>query len=138
MEGRSADVRSEHRGGSGRGGGTWYVVTSVPLQGVSELHSVDIRPRWRRRGAVETAEDFERCFAVNDAGYPLRDGWLNERVRRAIAHFYALELPLYLLSIEEGRLIHRSPLSLRQIDGALLRDLLARQVAVAEALERVL
>lgn len=138
VEGRAFDVLYQHRGGRGQAVGAWYLVTSVPLQGVSELHSTDIRSRRKVRGAVESPKAFEKHFKVNDAGYPLRDGWLNERVRTAIAHFYAVELPLYLLSIEEARLVHRSPLSLGSIDGSSLRELLTRQAAVAAALERVL
>lgn len=132
-------MRCQHIGGSGSEGRGWTVVTEVPLQGVSELHSADILPRMRLRRDVEALEsDFDRNFKVRDAGYPLRDGRLNGRVRGAIAHFYALELPLDRLSIEEARLIHRSSLPLQRFDGAILRELLTRQVAVAAALERAL
>jgi hypothetical protein len=134
MDGRRLEVRCQHIGKRG-----WFVVTEVPLQGVSELHSADILPRWKLRRGTEThGSDFDRHFKVQDAGYPLRDGWLTERVRGVIAHFYALDLPLDRLSIEEARLIHRSRLPPGRFDGAILRELLTRQVAVAAALERAL
>lgn len=140
MDGRRLEVRCQHIGGSGSGGRGWSVVTEVPLrQGVSELHIADILPRWRLRRGTETPEsDFDRHFRVHDAGFPLRDGWLTKRVREAIAHFYALDLPLDRLSIEEARLIHRSRLPPGRFDSAILRELLTRQVAVAAALERAL
>jgi len=140
IDGRTFDVRFQHIGRNS-GGWTpdWYVVTETALQGVSDLHSAEIRARGRRPGAVEPREsDFEKHFAVRDAGYPLRQGWLNERTRGAIYHFYALELPPDPLGIEEGRLIHRARLPVRRLDGALLRELLTRQGAVAAALERAL
>ena len=133
-------MRFQHIGRNS-GGWTpdWYVVTETALQGVSDLHSAEIRARGRRPGAVEPREsDFEEHFTVRDAGYPLRQGWLNDRVRGAIYHFYALELPPDPLGIEEGRLIHRAHLPVRRLDGALLRELLTRQAAVAAALERAL
>jgi hypothetical protein len=142
VDGRAFDVRYQHIGrGVGSGGWTpdWYVVTEVPLQGVSELHSAEIRARGRRPRVVDPHDpDFEKYFTVRDAGYPLRQGWLNGRVRGAIAHFYAFELPLDPLGIEEGRLIHRAHVPVQRLDGGLLRDLLTRQVAVADALERAL
>jgi hypothetical protein len=140
IDGRTFDVRFQHIGRNS-GGWTpdWYVVTETALQGVSDLHSAEIRARGRRPGAVEPREsDFEKHFTLRDAGYPLRQGWLNDRVRGAIYHFYALELPPDPLGIEEGRLIHRAHLPVRRLDGALLRELLTRQAAVAAALERAL
>jgi len=138
IAGRRFDVRLQHIGrGSGRGGGGWYVVTRVALQGVSELHSVDIRPRFRRLLGGEP-RGFEEDFTLIDAGYPLRAGWLTDRVRGAIASFYALELTPDPLVIEEGRLIHRAHLPVQRFDGPLLRELLTRQAAVAAALEQAL
>jgi hypothetical protein len=140
--GQAFDVRYQYIGKGGGGGGWtagWYVVTEVPLQGVSELHSAEIRARAGRPRVIDArGSDFERNFTVRDAGFPLRDGWLNDPVRGAIAHFYALELTLDPLAIEEGRLIHRAHLPLRRLDSAILRELLTRQVAVAAALERTL
>jgi hypothetical protein len=143
IDGRTFDVRFQHIGGGGSGGGgwtpDWYVVTETALQGVSDLHSAEIRARGWRPGVAEPREsDFEKHFTVRDAGYPLRQGWLNDRVRGAIYHFYALELPPDPLGIEEGSLIHRAHLPVRRLDGALLRELLTRQGAVAAALERAL
>jgi hypothetical protein len=142
VDGRTFDVRYQHIGrGVGSGGWTpgWYVVTEVPLQGVSELHSAEIRARARRPRDIDPHDpDFEKYFTVRDAGYPLRQGWLTGRMRGAIAHFYAFELPLAPLGIEEGRLIHRAHVPVRRLDGALLRELLTRQAAVADALERAL
>lgn len=134
IDSRTFEVRLQHRGKRG-----WYFVTEVSLQGVSDLHSTDIRPRRRRPQVVDPQDpDFGKYFTVHDAGYPLREGWLNDRVRAAIAHFYALDLPLDPLSIEEGRLVHRSHLPVQRFSGDLLRDLLTRQGAVAAVLEQVL
>jgi hypothetical protein len=138
---RMFDVRLQHlgRGSGSSGAGSWYVITEVALQGVSDLHSTDIRPRWRRPKVVDPQDpDFGKYFTVHDAGYPLREGWLNNRVRTAIAHFYALDLPLDRLNIEEGRLIHRSFLPVKRFSGESLRELLTRQGAVAATLEQAL
>ena len=137
--GRPFDVRLQRIGrstGSSSSSG-WRLVTGIPMSGVSELHSVQIRRRVGRRRAIDPS-DFERHFKVHDLGYPLRPGWLSDRVRGAIAHFYALELPLDSLSIEEGKLVHRGSLSLRKLDVAELRELLLRQEALAATLERAL
>lgn len=138
IAGRMFDVRLQHlRTGSGKSAGGWYVVTRVALQGVSELHSADIRPRLRRILGGKP-RGFEEDFTLIDAGYPLRAGWLTDRVRGAIAHFYALELPPDPLVIEEGRLVHRARGPVQRFDGPLLRELLTRQAAVAAALEQAL
>jgi hypothetical protein len=141
IDGRAFDVRTQYISGVGTLGLSpgWYLVTETPLQGVSELHSAEIRARGRRPRVIDPRDsDFERHFTVRDEGFPLRDGWLDDGVRGAIAHFYALELPLGPLAIERGRLIHRADLPLRRLDGAILRELLTRQAAVAAALERAL
>jgi hypothetical protein len=140
IDGRMFDVRLRHIGrGSGNWAPGWCVITGVALRGVPDIHSAEIRPRMRRPRAVDPRDpDFEKHFPVLDAGYPLRQGWLNDRVRGAIAHFYALELPLDPLILEEGRLIHRSLLPVQRFDGTNLRELLTRQSAVAAALERAL
>ena len=69
---------------------------------------------------------------------PLRTGWLGPRVRAALAGFYALDLPLMDLDLEEARLVHRGYEPLLGIGGEALRELLGRQVELAEALERAL
>ncbi len=137
--GRTFEVRLQHIGpgiGSERSLG-WSVITMVRLQGVSELHSVDIRPRARRLLGGK-ARGFEQDFTVVDAGYPLRAGWLDDRVRAALDHLYALDRPPDTLVIEEGRLLHRAQVPVQRFDGPLLRELLTRQAAVAAALERAL
>jgi hypothetical protein len=141
IDGRTFDVRLQHRGrgSNSKGPGSWYVVTEVTLQGVSDLHSADIRARWRRPKIVDPRDpEFGKYFTVFEAGYPLREGWLNHEVRSAIAHFYALDLPLDPLSIEEGRLIHRALLPVKRFSREILRELLTRQGAMATALERAL
>lgn len=139
MEGRTIDVRYQHIGRAvGSGGWTpgWYLVTDTVLEGVSDLHSAEIRPRGRRPKAVDPDDpEFAKYFPLRDSGYPLREGWLNPRMRSAISQFYALELSLDPLLIEEGRLIHRSHLPVRRFSADDLRQLLARQSAVAAALE---
>jgi hypothetical protein len=141
VEGRPVEVR-HHNQGRGLGMESspgWQLLTVVPLRGVSELHSARIRPRLGRRRAVDPRdEDFERRFVVQDFGMPLRAGWLAPRVRAALAGFYALELPLAALDLEEARLVHRGGEALLGIGGDALRELLARQVALAEALERAI
>lgn len=139
VDGREVEVRHQH---FGRGVGAssspgWQVLTSVPLRGVSELHSAQIAPRFGRRRPIDPSdEDFARRFRIHDLGMPLRAGWLGPRVRAALAHFYALELPLALLDLEEARLVHRGSEALLRVGGDRLRELLVRQVALAEALER--
>ena len=141
LEGRSVDVRHQHFGGGmgSSSGPGWQVLTSVPLRDVSQLHSARIAPRLGRRRPIDPRdEDFEGRFRIQDFGMPLRQGWLGPRVRAALAHFYALELPLAAVDVEEGRLVHRGSEALLRADGAAVRELLARQVALAEALERAL
>lgn len=141
VDGRPVEVRHQHHG---RGVGMessagWQVITAVPLRGVSQLHSARIRPRLGRRRPVDPRDaDFERRFVVQDFGMPLRAGWLTPRVRAALAGFYALDLPLAALDLEEARLVHRGSERLLGVDGVALREMLARQVALAEALERAL
>lgn len=135
------EVRMQHIGGgdSNAGSSGWHVVSELRLQGVSELHSADIRRRsWRRRIVEADAAEFETHFEIRDAGLPLRNGWLNPGMRETIVRFFALGLSNDPLSIENARLIHRSRLALRKFDGAALRELLTRQFAVAAALERTL
>ncbi len=142
MDGRMFDVRFQHIGRAvGSGGWTpgWYIVTDAALQGVSDLHSAEIRPRGRRPKVVDPEDpEFAKYFPVRDAGYPLREGWLNKRMRGAISHFYAMELPLNPVVIEESRLIHRSHLPVRRFSAEALREILVRQAAVGAALERTL
>jgi hypothetical protein len=141
VDGRALEVRYQHLGRAvGAGGWTpdWYLITEIPLKGVSELHSADIRPRSRRTKLDPDDPGFAEHIRVRDFGYPLREGWLNARTRRALADFYALDLPLDSLNIEAARLVHRMHDPIRKIDGPGVRDLLARQVAVASALEQAL
>lgn len=139
VEGRTFDVRLQHLGGGmgSRSGPGWCVITAATLRGVSELHSAEVRPRARLVFGGE-ARDFGKDFQVIDAGYPLREGWLDDRVRGAILRFYELGLPAGPLLIEEGRLLHRGPFPVERLAGERLRDLLTRQAAVAAALERAL
>lgn len=72
--GRTFDVRCQHIGkGIGVGGWCspgWYVVTEVPLQGVSALHSAEIQPRTRRSRVIDPRDsDFGKYFTVRDAGF---------------------------------------------------------------------
>ena len=133
--GRDFTVR--HRLSYKRG---WATLSETPLAGVSQLHAVDVRPRFgaRMRGAGTDDGDFAKGFVVHDLGMPLRDGWQTARVTNAIRHFFAHELAAGTLSLEEGRLVHRGGGDLRRYDGRALHELLARQAALAEALERVL
>ena len=119
-------------------GGGWVVFTELPLDGVSQLHAVDVRRRLGRHPVDPRDADFARHFAVHDLGMPLRDGWMTPRVRGALAHFFAHELATGTLSIEEGRLVHRGFAPLRRYTPLALRELLGRHAALAAALERSL
>lgn len=139
IDGRTFEVRHQYiSGATGAGWAAgWYLVTQTDLQGVSDLHSFEIRAHTRRGQVIDPYDpEFEKHFTVRDSGYPPREGWLKQRVRTAIAHFYALDLRLDPLSVEEGRLVHRSHLAVKRFDGDLLRELLTRQGAVAAVLEQ--
>lgn len=141
INGRTFEVRHQYiSGATGAGWAAgWYLVTQTDLQGVSDLHSFEIRARTRRGQVIDPYDpEFEKRFTVRDSGYPPREGWLNQRVRAAIAEFYALDLPLNPLSVEEGRLVHRSHLSVKRFSDDVLRELLVQQGAVAAVLEQVL
>lgn len=142
LDGRVFDIRHQHIGGrSGAGGWApdWYLVTATRLRNVSDLHCADIRPRGRPTTLLESSPTaFERHFSVRDTGYPLRNGWLTEHTRSGISEFYALDLPLEPLAIEEATLVHQSRHLLRRLQAVDLRELLIRQAAVASALEAAL
>ncbi len=144
VSGRAVEVRYQHIGGSSVSGWTpdWYLVTVIPLRGVRDVHSVEIRPRSSRarRGEASPGStlEFERDFEIRDQGYPLTQGWATEPTRDAIYAFHSQGLPLELLSIEEARLVHRTRTPLSRFEGEGLRLLLTRQAAVADALERAL
>jgi hypothetical protein len=138
VEGRAIEVLYQHIGGRTGVGWTsdWYLVTTVPLHGISELHSAGIHLRTRRSRLGNPSEaEFKENFSVRDEGYPLRTGWLTDRTRGAIYEFYRPDLPLEPLMIEEAKLVHRSRHLLRHLESGGLRELLGRQAAVAAALE---
>lgn len=113
VSGREVDVRYQYLP-IGR-----HLITTIPLRNVADIHSADIWPN----------------LSVREYGYPFRDGWLDERTRAALAAFFAQQLRVEKLVIEKGALLHRSGLSLQRLEGRL-KELITRQVAVAEALER--
>jgi hypothetical protein len=130
---RDVDVRYQHM----RYG--WFLVTAMRLANVLDVHSVDVRPRRRPANRSDLDEGtFDRHFAIDDLGYPLREGWLNERMRDALYAFYSTRLPVDKLVIEKATLLHRSALPLRRFDGDTLRELMSRQAEVAAVLERTL
>lgn len=139
VDGRRFAVSYRHIGGRHTPGWVtgWYLVTETVLRGVSELHAVEIRPR-RRGRRRDRGADFAAAFDVRDLGMPLPHGWVTERVHASLAAFYDLDLPLELLSVEEGRLVHRAPVALGAIGAETVRELLSRQGSVAAALERAL
>lgn len=138
VDGRAFEVRHQHIGGGRSGSGwtpDWYLVTTTLLNGVPEVHSADIRPRLSRNSASPpTADD----FVVRDFGYALRNGWLSPATAQSIAAFYETDLPLDRITIEEGKLTHRSRFVLRRLNGPRLHELLSRQAALATQLERSL
>jgi len=130
---RTVDVRYQHL----RYG--WFLVSAMRLENVLDVHSVDVRPIRRPAKRSDLDKDaFDRHFAVDDLGYPLRDGWLNERMRDALFAFYSMPLPVDKLVIEKATLIHRSGLPLRRLGRDTLRELMTRQAEIAEVLERTL
>lgn len=133
MENRKVDVRYQHQ----RYG--WFLVTAIPLANVLDTHSAEVRPvrRAGQRSDLDGA-GFERHFAIDDYGYPLREGWTSVPVRDALYAFYGMRVPLVKLVIEKGELLHRSPLPLHRFQHDMLRSLISHQVEVAEALERAL
>jgi hypothetical protein len=141
VAGRMFQVERTHRGGAGsqNAGPGWLLITSTPLAGVADTHSATIRPKRLRSLPADARDaDFAERFVIRDHGYPLRDGWLGERVRTAILHFYRQDLPLGTLDIEGGRLAHLMSVELTKLGPAALRELLERQAGVADALERAL
>lgn len=132
---RAVEVAYRHLGRPGAQG--WYLETSLPLRGIPDTHCVDIRPRFSllRRDELRSA-DFDRQFALRDAGLPMPAHWLREPVRAAICAFFNGELDLEWLSIDAARLRHRTCLPLTALDARRLGDLLRRQVAVAIEIEK--
>lgn len=134
VEGRAFEIRSQHLNKWG-----WCLVTETALAGVSALHAAEIRPRLLGgRNGDQGAVEFGERFAVRDLGLPLRDGWLDERLKKTIIQFYAFGLSRDPLVIEEGCLVHRARVPLRRFEGGPLVELIKRQAAIASALERAL
>jgi hypothetical protein len=139
IDGRDIEVRYQHLNGQAGAINAWYLVTSIPLRGVSELHSIDIRLRnGRARPDSPPATEFQDDFSVRDADGSQVGRWLNERTRVAIHAFYAQDLSLGPISIEEGKLIHRSSGLPCSFSGGRLRELLERQSTIAAAIESAL
>lgn len=141
MDRKVAEVRFQRMGGGigSETNGAWYFVTEFPLESVGDIYSIDFR---RRLGKVPhgaaTAEEFARSVDVLDLGFKPREGWLNDRVRSAVAEIFSLKLPFDRLSVERGKLVQRSFLRPKQLDRSKVADLLDRQSKAAEALERAL
>ena len=133
IDGRTITMRARHVGsqGSVRGetGRLW--VTETPLRVTRwEMHDVGIRQR-RRTG------DFARRFAIRESGVPVRDGWLGEPVRQAVAAFFDAQLAIGTLRVDRGRLQHVVPWSSAPDRPTAddLRAFAARFGAVAEAFD---
>ena len=108
-----------------------------------ELHGVDIvRGGVRLRKALghrllTTGDaEFDAKYAVREDGIPIRERWLDQATRAAIANFYELPSATGTIWIQEGRLSHLISSPWKGVDGASLQALLTRQAALASALER--
>ena len=101
----------------------WRLIVTVPLRNVSDLYSLQL------------SCDGKADVTVRDSGYKPREGWLDDPVRDAVTSFFEASPGTEPLDIGAARLVSRTP---GRIDAARLREIVARQQAVAAALERVL
>jgi hypothetical protein len=104
----------------------WRLIVTIPLNGVSDIYSLVLQP---------SNDPDDRGVRVRSSGYEPREGWLNEDVRAAVSHFYEVAPRNRPLDIAAGNLLH---ISADRVEGATLRDRVARLLPVARALERAL
>jgi hypothetical protein len=149
VDGRTFEVRHEYRASRHRGGSEGYrgptghlLITSTPLSGERwEMHQVDIVPG----GAPSLFGDaphktgdeaFDRRFLVRQDGIPVRDTWLDQATRAAFGSFFDTPGATGPAWVQEQRLQHFIRAPWKGIDGPVLRALLQKQAALADALER--
>jgi hypothetical protein len=118
------------------------LVSSTLLSGSAwTLHEVDIVPgavpRWLRpKHPTPGAAAQDAPFQVRSAGSPVRQGWFDTECRAAVTAFYALGREVGPMQVRAQTLTHHTSAPWPARDGESLRELLRRQAAVAEALER--
>lgn len=103
------------------------LIVTVPLRNVSEIYNLS----FQRRNGERAAES----LAVRSSGYAPREGWIGEPLREAIFDFYDVAGDREPLNLEGGALMYATS---RRISGKALRDLVERQLAVAEEIETAL
>lgn len=134
VEDRTVTVRSQYvgSGGSVRGMRGHLFVLATPLRAPAwAMHDLEIR---QRRGR----DTWDARFPRRESGVPVREGWLTDGARAAIAHFFDHGLAVGTLRTDRGQLQHVAPWSRigDTSDPAAVRDVLTRFVAVAAALDR--
>lgn len=142
--GRAFEVRHDYRvtGRFYRGPSGHLLITETPLAGRRwEMHQVDVvrldswlARRFARR--LERGFGSSAPFGVTEDGVPVRDGWLDDATREAIARFLAAAPPHGTVWVKEGRLSYLLSDPWKGVDGPRLSALLGQQAELAEALER--
>jgi hypothetical protein len=144
IAGRAFQVEHYYRmrSGSYRGPTGYLLVAQTALRGTRwEMHQVDIvrlGSLWRRLGAGRAtgAGGSNVRFGVKEDGVPVREGWLDDETREAVARFLEAAPPLGTLWIKEGRLSYLMSDPWKGLDGSVLRTTMERLAELATALER--
>ena len=144
IAGRAFEVEHYYRmrSGSYRGPTGYLLVTETMLRGTRwEMHQVDIvrlGSLWSRLGAGRAtgAAGSNVRFGVKEDGVPVREGWLDDETREAVARFLETAPPLGTLWIKEGRLSYLMSNPWKGLDGSVLRTTMERLADLATALER--
>jgi hypothetical protein len=144
IAGRPFEVEHYHRmrSGSYRGPTGYLLVAQTALRGTRwEMHQVDIVRlgalwRWLGAGQATGADGSSVRFGVKEDGVPVRDGWLDDETREAVARFLEAAPPLGTLWIKEGRLSYLMSDPWKGLDGPVLQGTMQRLAELATALER--
>jgi hypothetical protein len=147
IDDRAFEVRhvlmTSTRNSSYRGPQGHLLITATRLRGERwPLHQVDISiigkllARLGGAGHPTGDPDFDARFRVREDGLKVREKWLDAAVRAQVIHVYDGIPSDSLVTMQEGelRVTLRDPWT--GMDGAAIRSLLERQVALAAALER--
>lgn len=137
------DLRRTGKGSSYRGPTGHLLIGVTRLAGTRwPMHQVDIATvdNWLSRlvsSKRATGDpDFDGRFMVREDGLPVRDGWLDQAMRREIAIFFdAVKLPGPIW-IREGELQFIIQDPWKGLDGPAVRAVLERQATLATALDR--
>lgn len=142
--GRRFEIRHDYRvtGRFYRGPSGHLLITETRLAARRwEMHQVDfvrLDSFWARLFArqLERGLGPNTSFGVREDGVPVRDGWLDDDTRAAVAQFLADAPPLGTVWIKEGRLSYLLSAPWTGVDGTRLQGLLGSQAELATALER--